>query len=710
MGWLLVAAAVIFNLWILRAQAIPVTYSNDSGVHLSMVDWATERIQAGHLPFDGWFPNLAAGSAQFHHYQSLPHIITGFLGVFFGPQATFAFSLYLLLALWPLCIYWTVRLLGWDPWTAGAAAVVSPLLMSAFPLDTVVFDDYGFELGAYVRAGWGMWSQLWGMWLLPLAVALTWRALARNGSLLLAALAIAMTAACHYMTAYLAFLAVGAFILIRPSELLRRLKRGAIVVGAALTMAAWVLVPLLLDRRWYPKDEWLADTYHDSFGAKRVLTWFFTGRILDGVRLPIITTLMLVGVLVCLARWRRDEVSRVPIVLFAIGLLMFFGRPTLGPVLDLLPASEELFLHRYIIGVHLAGIVLAGVGTAWLGHVAFEAARRRVFRGVRAEALVAALVVILLVVLSPAWRERALYASEDGRLIDEQRAADATDGRDLASLLEHTASSGPGRVYAGSLFTDWAYEFFIGHAVVLTTLVQSGADSIGYSLRVGAITTPVEPRFDEADPTHYDLFNVRYLILPEGMQPPVQAELAETAGPFALWHVPTHGYIQVVDILGPPIVADRTNIGPKTEPFLDSGLAGRGVYRSLAFAGAPGAPATTTETDPATPPGTVTSVSGSLEQGTISADVLVDRPSAVLLKASFDPRWRVIIDGAEVEAQMFAPSFVGLEVSAGRHRITFTYVPFPRYDLLLAIAFFTFLAFPSAGAIRRRRRRRIDED
>ena len=106
----------MFNLWVLRAQAVPVTYSNDSAIHVSMAGWATERIQAGHLPLDGWFPNLAAGSAQFHHYQSLPHIITGFFGVFFGGRATFAVALYLLLALWPLCIYWTVRLLGWDPW------------------------------------------------------------------------------------------------------------------------------------------------------------------------------------------------------------------------------------------------------------------------------------------------------------------------------------------------------------------------------------------------------------------------------------------------------------------------------------------------------------------------------------------------------------------------------------------------------------------
>jgi len=407
-------------------------------------------------------------------------------------------------------------------------------------------------------------------------------------------------------------------------------------------------------------------------------------------------------------RWRRDEKARLLLVLLGISLLMYFGRPTLGPVLDLLPGSQELFLHRYIIGVHLAGIVLAGVGTAWLGRVAFDAARTRAFPHVRAEALVAALVVMLVVALSPAWRERAAYASEDGRLVDEQRAADASDGRDLDSLLEAAASSAPGRVYSGSTFTPWGKEFFVGNALVFTTFVQSGADSIGFDLRVGAITTPVEPRFDESDPTHYDIFNVRYLILPEGTPPSVPAERVEQAGRYVLWRVPTNGYLQLVDVVGPPIVADRTNIGLQAEPFLDSGMAGRGVYRSVAFDGEPAAPATTTDTHPATPPGIVTNVSGSLDEGTISADVVADRPSAVLLKASFDPRWRVVLDGVEVEPQMFAPSFVGREVSAGSHRITFTYVPFPRYDLLFALALLTLLAFPTSRALRGRRKGSAD--
>ena len=166
----LVALTVAFNLWMLRAQALPTLEPNDNAVHLSMVRWAIARMQGGHLPFDGWFPNLGLGSPLFHHYQSLPHILTGVLGLAVGSDRAFFGSLYLLLATWPVSVYLGARLFGWERWVAAAAAAVSTLLVSA--------PGYGYELGSYTWSGYGLWSQLWAMWLLPPALALGWRAVA----------------------------------------------------------------------------------------------------------------------------------------------------------------------------------------------------------------------------------------------------------------------------------------------------------------------------------------------------------------------------------------------------------------------------------------------------------------------------------------------------------------------------------------------------
>ena len=48
---------------------------------------------------------------------------------------------------------------------------------------------YGFEWLSYLYAGLGVWSQLWGMWLLPIALGLTWRAVDRNEYVVPAAIA-----------------------------------------------------------------------------------------------------------------------------------------------------------------------------------------------------------------------------------------------------------------------------------------------------------------------------------------------------------------------------------------------------------------------------------------------------------------------------------------------------------------------------------------
>lgn len=693
----LVAVAIVFNLWTLRAEVLPVAYRNDSAVHLTMAEWASTRIEAGHLPFDGWFPSLQLGSAQFHHYQSLPHILTGLLGMVFGPAWTFSIVLYLLLAFWPLAVFWSVRLLGWGSWAAGLAAAMSPLLVST--------PSYGFETGSYIWRGWGMWSQLWGMWLLPFAWALTSRALARKGSLALAALAIALTVACHYLTGYLAFLSVGVLVLVKPSEFRRRVVRGLLVVAGAVAAASWVIVPILLDQKWIVQDEYAVGTiYHDSYGARRVLGWLFTGQLFDGTRLPVISMFVLTGAGVCVARWRSDERARVPLVLFALSLLLFFGRPTLGPLLDLLPGSHELFLHRYIIGVHLAGIALAGIGAAWLGRVLFEAARATVLSRRESRVLVGALTIVLLAVLSPAFVERHSYTAQDPRWIEKQRASDATDGRDYAALVNLAHSYGSGRIYSG-LRSNWGVNYEVGSVPAFANLVVDGIDSIGFTLRTASLSTPVEARFNENDPSQYDMLNVPYLIYPANRQPAVPATRLAQQGRHVLWRVDTSGYIQLVDVVPPPIVADRTNIGRQMESFLGSGLAGRGEYQAVAWAGAPAAPPTVAGAKaPSGSPGAVLEETIDLNDGRVTALVRADRPVALLLKSSFDPRWRATVDGVSVETQMFAPSFVGREVSAGVHAVTFRYAPFPRYDLLFTFGILSLLALQLGPAWSRRSR------
>ena len=194
--WSIVAAAVGWNLVNLRALTLGVAYDNDSTMHEQMVRFATAQLRAGHLPFASWFPFLGEGSPQFLHYQSLPAVLAGAVGLLTGPDVAFRWSLYLLLSLWPVSVFLAARAFGAGRPAAAASAAMAPFLMSA--------PGVGYEQGAYVWTGFGVWTQLWAMWTLPLAWGWSWRAVRDGRGYLAAVLLTALTVALHFETGYLA--------------------------------------------------------------------------------------------------------------------------------------------------------------------------------------------------------------------------------------------------------------------------------------------------------------------------------------------------------------------------------------------------------------------------------------------------------------------------------------------------------------------------
>ncbi|HEU0303755.1 MAG TPA: DUF6541 family protein [Gaiellaceae bacterium] len=682
----LVAIACLFSLVVLRGETRPASNLNDSSFHLQMVRWAEGQIDAGRVPFDGWYPYLSLGSSFFHHYQSLPETLTAYTARLTGADgdSTYLWFLYLLLALWPIAVYAGARLLDWGRWAAASAAAVSPLVVSA--------SGYGYEHGSYTWQGYGVYSQLWAMWLLPIAWGLTWRAVVHGRWYAAAAAALALTIACHFITGYLAVLTVAVWVVVLGAGLRRRAGRAALVVGGSLLVASWVLVPLIADTKWTTRSEYYQGSFfNDSYGARKVLGWLLTGRLFDDGRFPVITLLLFAGLVVCASRVRDDMRARGLLGAFALSMLLFFGRPTLGPLLDLLPGMGDVQIHRFVMGVHLAGILIAGVGLAWLVQLVVDLARRYVRAEQAVMAGAAAGVALAVVVLAPAWSERGPYDRDGDLLITGQRAADAGEGRELDELVEIAKSRGGGRIYAG-LRANWGQEYRVGSVPVYAWLANRDADAIGFTFRtIASLSNDVEAAFDEASPAQYEMFDVRYLLLPADRQPPVPARLIASRGRHRLYEVETSGYFQVVD-RAPAVEADRTNLQIATRAFRDSDLASRGVYPGIAFAGGDAPEPTFSGDEP--PPGSagrVVAQRAELESGVFTATVEAARPAVALLKATYDPRWTATVDGAEVEPTMMAPSLVGVDVPAGRHDVRFRYEPYGQYPLLIAVGVLTLL-------------------
>jgi hypothetical protein len=684
-----VAAAVVFGLVALWPERTDVWYLNDAAVHRSMVRWAADRLREGHLPFDGWYPYLSLGASRFHHYQSLPHILTGALSLATG-EGTFRWTLYLLLAAWPVAVYAGARLLGLAPWPAAAAAAISPLLSSAAGL--------GYEWGSYVWRGAGAWAQLWGMWALPFAWGLSWQAIGRGRSSWLAGLAVGITICLHLLTGYLALLSIVVFVFVSRRGVLERLGRAALVFAASLAVSAWMLVPLLTDAGWTVNDEFSRGTvYYDSFGAGRILSWFVRGDLFDEGRAPVVTALLAVGLVVCALEVRRRRTPRIVLGLGVLSMVLFFGRPTLGPALDLLPGGADLFLRRFISGVHLAGIYVAGVAAVAVAHAVIRGAGRLTTSRWAARVAVA---LVALVVLVPAGLERMSYERQGARWIDEQVRAEATDGVGFEALVDRAQSLGPGRIFS-SLRGPRVAPYRIGQVPTYAALLDLQADGVGFTRPTWSLMSPAEYRFLPNDADQRDLFGVRYVIWPED-RPLPSAERVAQAGRHVLWELPVR-LAEVVDTVA-PIAADRTDIGSQMSSVLTSGLFRERYVPTVAFGGRPAAAPVLGAGRLPPPPGSVGDVTATPEDGSYAATVHMDRAGVVLFKVSFDPRFVATVDGAEVETQMLAPALVGVPAPPGDHEVTLRYRPYPYTLPLIAVG----VGCLAAIALVERRRRRAD--
>ena len=703
--WVIVCAAVAWNLVSLRSETLGVAYLDDSSVHEQMVRLATEQLRGGHLPLTSWFPYLGLGSPQFLHYQSLPSMVTGLIGLAIGPDTAFRWTLYLLLSLWPVSVYLGARLFGAGRPAAAAAAAMSPFLVSATGI--------GYEQNAYIWTGFGVWTQLWASWTLPLAWGAGWRAI-RTGAHLFAAIAlVALTIALHFETGYLALAPLVLWPLVGGGRPAQAARRACALIACSLLAAAWVIVPLFEQRQWAATNEILQPTgLVNGYGAGRVLGWLASGQLLDHRRLPVVTALFAVGLVVACTRWRADPGGRALVVALCVCLLLSFGRATFGPLVEVIPGGADIFFRRFMMGVQLAALLLAGRGAAWSAARVWSGVERVTARPSRPSPLAAArgggavrasiALVAAALVLAPAWLQLEAHDRDNAGAIEAQRTADSTRGAQLDRLLAVIAQRGGGRVYAG-MPSNWGMDFTVGAVPVFKYLESRDVDEVGYTLRTASLMTDPEYFFDEDNPSDYRLFGIHWLIVPSGYLPPVAARFVLRDGRYSLWTVNEGGYVHVGRIVG-SINANRTNVGVASVALLRSRLAGDGEYLRVAF-GLTGPRRRLPAASARRAAGTVISETDDLDHGEVAATVTMRQAGVVVLSASFDPGWTATVDGHRRATGMVAPALVSTRVPAGTHRIIFTYRGFSGYPLLFVLTGLTLAAALGADALGSRRRR-----
>ncbi|MBI3448378.1 MAG: hypothetical protein HY049_05610 [Acidobacteria bacterium] len=694
------ACVLLFQIWLLAPElALVPTPLNDDALHIPASLKARDLLRvdpAGAL--DPWFSYWSLGYPLWHAYQPLPHLITGALGLAV-PDGEFpalygALKFSLLLA-FPLCVFAGARWIGFTRGEAAAAAAIAPLLSTE--------SLYGLEYGSYVWRGSGLYTQLWAMDLLPLAIGAGVRAIRGRASRLPAAILLGLTILSHAIYAYVAAasLAIAAAVVRREVGLVRALARVAVVVAVAAILTAFFTVPMLLDGDAINHSRWESAFKWDSFGHEWVLGRLLGGELLDHGRFPVVTMLAGAGLLRAAAR-RASAALRFAAAGFMAWVALYFGRPTWGVLLRLAGIPLDLHLHRLIGGLHLFAILLAGSALAAL----MTWVRER--RPGRAGAMAAASVG--LIALAPAATERHAFVREgDGWAASSERAI-AAERNDLEGLATHLAElqgRAPGRIYPG-LAAGWGKEFKTGSVPIYARLSLGRFDALAFLYHSMSRSGDTMVLFDETRPAEYGVFDVRYAVYDASHPAPDFLKPVATHGRFRIFEGPSSGRI------GAGTVACRIAGGSEgvydwSSAWLKSGLPEIREYG--VFVERPegdGAPVVR-RGDPFPAirlPLTVPSmtVGGIRRVGDDwSAEVDLASRGVVVLKESYHPGWRVDVDGRRGETVMVTPGFVGVEVAAGRHTVSFRYRASPAKWALLALTAAGVPLLVAGAALSRRR-------
>lgn len=694
---LLVAVPILLNAIMLLSEvtrAIP--SMNDDNLHYLLVRHASAALEHGANPFDFWVPQQELGFPQFFYYQHLPHLAVVLLHrlLFESVNLFTLFNLvrYLLMVLFPLTVWWSMRTMEFSA-TAAAIGAACASLFSGF--------DYGFSYDSYVWRGWGLYTQLWAMHLFLISTACLERLIYRGVGYRSSVVFCSMLVLSHLIYAYM--LAVTAIVLImlalwrepQPFSAIPRRKRALPILGRVAIVGLFSAV--ITSYLWFP---FLRELQYlqgldqrvskgNPFGALEGMSRLLSGQMFDYERLPVLTLLLGLGVARAIGRYTPQ--SRVALVLLTVWLMVYS---------DLLPMHVGLPISRFSGGVDLATILLIGVGGEWVW-TQFS------FLGERWRVIVPA--TIMLLVLVPALIERQAFYANNALWMKEAQTKLESD-HDWQAILETLKTLPPGRIYAGQ--RDWwgrrhkfdsqgqltvwgeGRSLKIGSLAVFDLLIFDDFDTLAPPYQGVSLNSHFVFYFDDADPASYRLFNVRYVVAPAERQMGLFLTPLKTTRNYTLYRADSSGgFGELAKSMYPQVTISQRDQLDRNIAWLISDAPAQGSFIRWNYA--PGGDAMNGKFDTGVPAdGSVTDQE--FGPGLIRLRVKSPAPSLLVIKTTYHPNWRVTIDGHAAESFMASPSFIGVQVPPGDHLVCAEYLSGGLKKILLmmgALALLAALAF-----------------
>ena len=690
-AWALPLAPMWLSMLVLGIALLPevtvaVPSLNDDAAHYSLILNASRAIDAGLNPVDHWAPDLEIGFPQFAYYQHLPHLFVVALSRLLLRQVDlltlFNLTRYVLLVGFPVTVYWSLRQFEFSRPAAGAAAAIAPLLSAGF--------RFGFEYDSYVWRGFGMYTQLWAMHLTFLSLACVYRTLRDSKGYFASVVVLSALVLSHVIYAFITALTLGIVLLagMTRANARDRVVRLALVGLPAIVITSYFWLPFILNGAYHTTSPYMEQWKYDSFGAPKILGWLVKGELLDFNRPPVITGFAALGVLVAL--WTRTRLGFLALAIFGFWLVAYFGRPTLGPVADLLSFNGKLWMHRFIGPMQLGAILLVAVAAGGVWTLLHR------FRRIPWPAAVFG--AIVLAVTITALTERWMYFDKNTQWMQETQQALDSD-TELSQIIATIKTLPPGRVFAGTR-TGFSDDIKVGSLRIPDILTFNQIETAAPPYQSLSLNSDLIWNFDYTNQAHYEILNARYVILPASLTAPGFLTPIIEGDRYQLLEAPSGGYLGLAET---PVgfEGSEPDYHVASQAWFLSRAPGEGIYPALAIPSAPkldglqyepmaGASTAINHLHAAYTPAELGAIENEADTSfDYQATVRVDHPATLFLKATFHPDWHVYVNGHEVDPFMVSPSFPAIHLEPGTYTVHFVYEANAMRTPLLALGFLT---------------------
>jgi hypothetical protein len=600
----------------------------------------------------------------------------------------------------------------------------------------------------------------------------------RAFSFWMAALFLALATLGHLGLGVMSLLSAGIIALSRPIAhffgqrrlmevfliLVTNLIRLGLLGGVVVFFLAYWVIPVFTGNAYHNTSFWDPIWKFNSYGWYETLIRLFNGDLFDWGRSPYYTTLVIVGAfsatgfILPLLSKKPDNVSsndeRSTInsyfpftLLLAFWTVMYFGRTTWKGLIDLIPGMSEFHQSRFIVGLHLSGLLLAPVAIsglaehlAYAGFKFFSTKKKVPYEAVPLPLVWVATLLVLYLFAKPIYKQTEYYNELNDRLIIQGNDNYQKVKADVDLLMDKLHRLPASRVFVGR-GGGWGKDFNVAETEMFMYVSTYGINTALWLPETWSPNSDVEQFFSEDQARDYDLFNLKYVVAPPDIKPQPFWKLVESGNPFwTLYEVPTSGYF-TVGTRTQAVVSDKMDYKNIVHQWIQSDTHKDKLFPQLSFTRREVIPninvpvitmldEVTYETqsgdrlnifanrplyggDP--PAARLIGQESVISDQIYKTQVEVDencRECYVVLKQSSHPNWVARVNGKKTKHIIVFPFFIGVPVSGpGVYDISVSYEPHPVKIPLIIISWLviaTLILYPFA--LRRIQLSKIQEE